>query len=99
MIDSNAAAADPDIRVEVAAANAMRSGGIARLARRLVELERALDPERVEALLDALTLTSAYERLVAHHGWSPGDYETWLADTLRRDIRGSAQALGGGVRR
>jgi TetR/AcrR family transcriptional regulator, regulator of autoinduction and epiphytic fitness len=88
MIDSNAAAADPDVRREVEAANAMRRGGIARLARRLDELERGLDPRRVEALLDALTLTSVYERLVSHHGWSCDAYEEWLADTLRRDLRG-----------
>jgi len=89
MINVSAAAADPEIRAEVAAANAMRSGGIARLARRLGELERSLDPRRVEALLDALTLTSVYEQLVAHHGWSSDDYEAWLAGALRRDIRDS----------
>ncbi len=88
MIDVSASAADPDIRAEVVAANARRSGGIARLARRLgaLELERGLDARRVEALLDALTLTSVYERLVVIHGWSSDDYESWLAGALRRDI-------------
>lgn len=89
MINSSAAAADPAIRAEVAAANAMRNGGIARLARRLGELERGLDLRRVEALLDALTLTSLYEQLVSSHGWSPDDYETWLAGALRSGIRAS----------
>jgi len=89
MIHASAAAADPDIRAEVAAADAMRSGGIARLAKRLGELEPELDARRVEALLDALTLTSVYERLVANHGWSPDDYESWLVAALRRDIRDS----------
>jgi AcrR family transcriptional regulator len=89
MINMKAAAADPEIRAEVAAANAMRSGGIGRLARRLGELERGLDLRRVQALLDALTLTSVYEQLVSAHGWSSDDYESWLADALRRDIRDS----------
>lgn len=89
MINESAASADPEIRAEVAAANAMRSGGIARLARRLGELERGLDPRRVEALLDALTLTALYEQLVANHGWPSDAYESWLAGALRRDIRGS----------
>jgi len=93
MINASAAAADPEIRAEVAAANAMRSGGIARLARRLGELERGLDPRRVEALLDALTLPAVYEQLVSHHGWSADDYESWLAGALLRDVRGSTQAL------
>ncbi|MEX1173360.1 MAG: helix-turn-helix domain-containing protein, partial [Chloroflexota bacterium] len=93
MINASAAAADPEIRAEVAAANAMRSGGIARLAQRLGALEPGLDPPRVEALLDALTLTSLYERLVATHSWSADDYESWLAGALRRDIRDSTQAL------
>lgn len=99
MIHASAAAADPDIRAEVAAADAIRSGGIARLAQRLGELERALDPRRVEALLDVLTLTSVYERLVAHHGWSSDEYEEWLANALRRDIRDSTQTPGQEVRR
>jgi AcrR family transcriptional regulator len=87
MIDSNAAAADPEIRVEVATANEMRGEGIARLAGRLGDLDRGLDPDRVAALLDALTLTSVYVRLVVHHGWSSDAYEDWLANALRRDIR------------
>ena len=87
MIDSNAAAADPEIRVEVATANEMRGEGIARLAGRLGDLHRGLDPDRVAALLDALTLTSVYVRLVVHHGWSSDAYEDWLANALRRDIR------------
>jgi AcrR family transcriptional regulator len=98
MINMKAAAADPDIRAEVAAADAMRGGAIARLAQRLVELERALDPRRIAALLDALTLTAVYEQVVARHGWSSDDYESWLAGVLRRDVRGSTRALGREVR-
>jgi AcrR family transcriptional regulator len=92
-IHASAASADPAIRAEVTAADAMRSDGIARLAQRLGELEGGLDPRRVEALLDALTMTAVYERLVAHHGWPADDYESWLADALRRDIRDSTQDL------
>ena len=90
MINVKAAAADPEIRAEVTAANAMRSSGIARLARRLGELESGLDPRRVEALLDALTLTSVYEQLVSNHAWSSDDYESWLVGALRSNVRDSA---------
>jgi hypothetical protein len=58
-----------------------------------------LDPRRVEALLDALTLTTIYERLVANHGWPADDYEGWLAGALRRGIRDTTPALGQEVRR
>ncbi len=90
MINVTAASADPAIRAEVVATNAMRRGGIERLARRLGELESGLDLRRVEALLDALTLTSVYEQLVSDHGWSPDDYESWLVGALRSEIRGTA---------
>jgi AcrR family transcriptional regulator len=99
MIHASAAAADPDIRAEVAAADAMRSRGIARLAQRLAELERALDPYHVHAVLDALTLTAVYEQLVANHGWSTDEYESWLVGVLRSEIRDTTQALGQEVRR
>jgi hypothetical protein len=94
MIHAGAAAADPAIRAEVAAADAMRGGAIARLAQRLVELDSTLDPRRVEALLDALTLTPVYEQFVARHGWSSDDYESWLAAALRRDVRDPTQDPG-----
>ncbi len=90
LINVNAAAADSELRAEVAAANAMRRGGIARLARRLGELESGLDTRRVEALLDALTLASVYEQLVTNHGWPSDDYESWLTGALRSHIRDSA---------
>lgn len=99
MIDSNAAAADPEIRVEVATANGMRGEGIARLAGRLGDLDHGLDPDRVEALLDALTLTSVYVRLVVHHGWSSDAYEDWLANALRRDIRDATRPPDQEIRR
>jgi AcrR family transcriptional regulator len=99
MINASAAAADPEVRADVSAASAARSDGIARLARRLGELDRGLDLRRVEALLDALTLTSVYEQLVADHSWSAEDYEAWLAEALRRETRGSMLAPGRELRR
>jgi AcrR family transcriptional regulator len=99
MINASAAAADPEIRADVRAANAARRDGIARLTRRLGELDRGLDLRRVEALLDALTLTSVYEQLVMHHNWSAEDYEAWLVDALRREVRGSTLAPGRELRR
>jgi TetR/AcrR family transcriptional regulator of autoinduction and epiphytic fitness len=48
-IDSKAATADPDVRAEVATANARRAAGIRRLAHRLRDLDPALDVRRVES--------------------------------------------------
>jgi hypothetical protein len=77
------------MRAEVMFAAAARGGGIARLAQRLAGLDHRLDARRVEALFDALTLTSVYERLTARHGWSADDDEAWLAAALRTHIRGA----------
>ena len=95
MIDASAAAADPEIRAEVQIADAARGVGIARLARRLGQLDSGLDLHRVEALLDALTLTRLYQQLVAKHRWSVDDYESWLADALRMEIRRSTALVRG----
>lgn len=92
MIDTNAAAADPEIRSDVDTAIAARRAGIARLAQRLGEIDRKLDVERAEALLDALTLPTIYEQLVVGHGWTPDAYESWLADALRRNLQGVASS-------
>ncbi len=80
---AKAAAADPAIRLDVDAALASRRRGIRRLAERVAVLA-SRDPRRVEALLDALSMAETYEQLVVGHGWSPDDYESWLADALAR---------------
>ncbi len=80
---AKAAAADPAIRVDVDAALASRRHGIRQLAERVGVLA-SRDPRRIEALLDAMSMAGTYEQLVVVHGWSPDEYESWLADALAR---------------
>lgn len=93
---TKAAAADPGIRAEIETAIAARRRGLRRLAQHLAGLTSG-DADRVEALLDALTMTETYEQLVSAHGWTPDAYEAWLADALvalildRQAVTGSAQ--------
>lgn len=89
-INIQAAAADPGVRAEVEAVMAIRRGGIGRLAARLGNLDPQLDVRRAEALLDALTLAEVYEELVSRHGWSPDEYESWLARALDGLVAGPA---------
>lgn len=81
---SEAASADPAIRADRAALLARRRDGITELARSL-ESGRpdSRGPARVSAVLDALTLPEVYAELVAEHGWTPDEYEAWLAEILR----------------
>lgn len=45
-------------------------------------LPPTLDAKRASALFDALTIPELYRDLVHRSGWSPDDYEHWLAETL-----------------
>lgn len=101
MVDREAASTDPSLRAEQAAVYARRRAGLARLA---ASLEGGLVPglgvERATAILDALTLPDIYAELVGIHGWTPGEYESWLVETLGRallglDIRAQAGAHPG----
>lgn len=81
--NTDAARSDPAIRAEVDAAVRVRRTGIAVLAERLVRLEPRLEPaERITAQLEAVTVTDAYAVLTGAHGWSPDDYEAWLARAI-----------------
>jgi hypothetical protein len=41
-----------------------------------------MDPERAGAIIRALTSAEVYSELVAGEGWTPDQYETWLAGLL-----------------
>lgn len=80
-----AASVDPTVRDEVAGVLAVRRRGIGELARAMASLTPdAVDPARAGAVIDALTLPEVYAELVQVQGWSPDEYEAWLADALRR---------------
>jgi AcrR family transcriptional regulator len=83
-IHLEAASTDQTIRGEVEQVLSGRRDGIGRLARSLATLEPSLETRHVIAVIEALTLPEVYAELVVVQGWSADDYETWLADALRR---------------
>jgi AcrR family transcriptional regulator len=74
---------DRAVKSEVDRAVAVRRRGIERLARTF----GGLDTGRIKAVLDTLTLPEVYRELVIVHNWSPDDFETWLASTLKHQLR------------
>ena len=50
-----------------------------------------LDVPRASDLFDALTIPELYRDLVDRSGWSPDEYERWLASTLAWQLLGQAE--------
>jgi AcrR family transcriptional regulator len=86
-INRDASMSDPSIRPEVEAILGIRRNGITALARSLeVRLRPPMDVARAAAILDALTLPEVYAELVDVQGWTPDQYEAWLATMLRSQL-------------
>jgi AcrR family transcriptional regulator len=80
-----AASTDPVLQEEHAAVYERRRGGLAGLAASLDgSLGPGIDVGRAAAILNALTLPEVYQELSGAHGWTPDEFETWLAASLRR---------------
>ncbi len=45
-------------------------------------LRAGIDGDRADAIIRALTSAEIYSELVAGEGWTPAEYETWLAGLL-----------------
>lgn len=45
-----------------------------------------LTPVQAAAIYRALTLAEVYRELTENGGWSPDDYERWLAETLKQQL-------------
>ena len=45
-----------------------------------------LDASRATAILLALCQPAVYRELVEESGWSPDEYEAWLAETLKEQL-------------
>ncbi|GMA13741.1 TetR/AcrR family transcriptional regulator [Deinococcus metallilatus] len=94
-IYQSAGAADPE-----AAAELQQALGGRRAAQRHFVAESAamlrpgLSVERASALLQALTLFEVYHELVTESGWTPDEYEAWLARTLGEQLLGGALPEG-----
>jgi AcrR family transcriptional regulator len=86
-IYQTAASADPDAAEELAAALRGRRANLSPFVEQLrPHLRPDLDVEQAAAIFFALTQPEVYESLVGASGWSPDEYERWLANTLRQQL-------------
>jgi AcrR family transcriptional regulator len=85
-----AAAVDPDAAAELSTALQGRRTFITQFIGDMAEqLLPDLSPARAVALFYALTQPTIYQELVAVDGWSPEEYEVWLAATLQQQLLSS----------
>lgn len=82
-VHEQAGRTDQSVHKEALKVIAVRRNGISRLAQ---SFGSAVDPARAPAILDALTLPEVYRELVEIGGWTPDQYEEWLARTLRQQL-------------
>jgi AcrR family transcriptional regulator len=85
-----AAAVDPDAAAELSTALQGRRTFLTQFIGDMAEqLRPDLSPARAVALFYALTQPTIYQELVAVDGWSPEEYEVWLAATLQQQLLSS----------
>ncbi len=86
-IYTGAAAADPTAAAELNEALAGRRKGLQNFAKNLEpSLRPGLNATHAAAILQALCMPEVFDELVRHSGWSADEYQTWLAQTLKRQI-------------
>ena len=87
----DAAALDPDVAALWARIEAQFHALLGPVAQGLAEkgaLREGLDAGRAADLLFALNHPDLWRLLVGVRGWSPGEYERWLAGAFRRELLG-----------
>jgi len=90
-----AAVSDRDAAVELGEALRGRRAWLAQfIDATAAMLQPGLDTARAGAMLRALTLPEVFEELVDEAGWSPDDYEAWLARTLQQQLLGCTTKQG-----
>ena len=86
-IYQGAAAADREAAAELEAALRGRRSALDRVVQGMEEaLRPGLVATRAAAILRALCRPEVYQELVEESGWSPDEYESWLAGTLKREL-------------
>ncbi len=82
MLDG-AAASDAEVAKMVAGWKADRARSLHALVIGVeASLRAGIDGDRAGAIIRALTSAEIYSELVAGEGWTPAEYETWLAGLL-----------------
>jgi len=86
-IYKGAAAADREAAAELEEALRGRRSALDRVVEGMEEAFRPdLDATCAAAILRALCRPEVYQELVEESGWSPDEYESWLAKTLKREL-------------
>ncbi|GBF06305.1 transcriptional regulator, TetR family [Deinococcus aerius] len=86
-IYQSAAKSDPEANAELQRALAGRRSGQRHFIEKSAHMLRpGLGVERASAVLQALTLFEVYRELVGEAGWTPDEYEVWLARTLQQQL-------------
>ncbi len=82
-----AAAADPDAAAELSTALQGRRAFLTQFIDAMSEqLRLDLSSTRATALFTTLTQPTIYQELVGEEGWSPEEFEVWLAETLQQQL-------------
>jgi hypothetical protein len=86
-IYQGAAAADREAAAELEEALRGRRSALDRIVEGMEEALRPdLDATRAAAILRSLCRAEIYQELVEESGWSPDEYESWLGETLKREL-------------
>lgn len=86
-IYKGAATADPEAAQELEAAQQGRRQGMRQFMHTLLPALRSeMHIDQATAIFLALTRAELYQELVDVSGWSPEDYEMWLAETLKQQF-------------
>ena len=86
-IYQGAAAADREAAAELTEALGGRRAALDRVVEGMEEtLRPGLDVTRAASILRALCRPEVYQELVEESGWSPDEYESWLGETLKREL-------------
>jgi hypothetical protein len=92
-IYQGAAAADREAAAELEEELRGRRSALDRVVEGLEEtLRPGLDASSAAAILRALCRAEVYQELVEESGWSPDEYESWLGESLKRQLL-SAEAF------
>jgi len=82
-----AAAADPDAAAELSTALQGRRTFLTQFIDAMSgQLRLDMSQTRAAALFSTLTQPTIYQELVGDAGWSPEEYEVWLAETLQQQL-------------
>ncbi|MBK8024000.1 MAG: TetR/AcrR family transcriptional regulator [Chloroflexi bacterium] len=86
-IYNSAAAVDPEAAAELKDALGGRRANLTNFIRESQFMLRPdLSQERAAAVYLALTQAEVYQEFIGGFGWSPDEYEIWLADILKQQL-------------